>query len=59
MPDIQIGDIIRVKPKPEWKADFYAGVFLVLEKSLNVRTMFLCAQGSKKLWLHKQHMEKL
>ena len=60
MPDIQAGDIIRVKPRPEWKHT--AGVFLVLEKKLNQmteRTMFLCAQGSRKIWLYKQNMEKL
>tara|TARA_R110000824_G_scaffold125711_4_gene284934 strand:+ start:247 stop:417 length:171 start_codon:yes stop_codon:yes gene_type:complete len=55
---IEVGDIIRVKPV--WK--HVAGVFLVLEKKLNQmteRTMFLCVQGSKKIWLYKERMEKL
>jgi hypothetical protein len=49
-----------VKPRPEWKHT--AGVFLVLEKKLNQmteRTMFLCAQGRRKIWLYKQNMEKV
>jgi hypothetical protein len=60
MPDIQVGDIIRVKPQPDWKNT--SGVFLVLEKKFNLmteKTMFLCAQGSRKIWLYKKNMEKV
>jgi len=60
MPDIQAGDIIRVKPRPEWKHT--TGIFLVLGTRFNLMTkkmMFLCAQGSRKIFLYKENMEKI
>ena len=53
---MQIGDLVRVKTSEQ---GVKGNVFLVLEKRPTRRTMALCMQGSKKVWLYIDSLEKL
>ena len=58
---IEAGDLVRVKMTHEiYNLEQASGVFLVLKISENSRSrLALCAQGSRKIWLYMNHMEKL
>jgi len=66
---IEVGDLVRVKTSEQ---GVKGNVFLVLKETshrelhftqgggeLEFRRLVLCAQGSKKVWLYMDHMEKV
>ena len=62
MPDIQAGDLVRVRPI---LTHAFGGVFLVLRKQRELimkgkdASLVLCMKGSQKTWLSMDSLEKL